>query len=266
MLLRRGMTYVKEFARCARHNLLHLRVFGISYGGGLWRARDRDVSMVFPYYPYLAFYEIEGYLNQGRWRPQPGMTVIDAGGCFGEFSIYASKCVGPRGRVLILEPDPQNIERAKEVFRLNGNPSNIEIVPAGLWKQRGTVRFRAGHGSDSAIDSDAAPDAASGRATGGDVIEIPTHSLASLTSEYKLDRIDLVKMDIEGAELDAVAGVADLPPNLRPRFAIASYHVVAGRRTADALAEIFPGLGFHCRTGYPDHLTTWAAPLAVPID
>jgi FkbM family methyltransferase len=257
MLLRRSATYLKEFARCTRHNLLHLRLFRISYSNGLWRARDGDVLMLFPYYPYLAFHDIEGYLNNGRWRPQPGMTVLDVGGCRGEFALYAAKCVGPTGRVLMLEPDPQNITEAREVFALNGNPPNIEIVPAGLWKERGSVRFRSGQGATSAIESfDAAPS--------GEVIEIPTHSLASLVSEYKLDRLDMVKMDIEGAELDVIASADQLPAHLKPRYAIASYHIVNGRRTADVLAEMFPKLGYHCKSGYPNHLTTWAA--TTPID
>src|SRR5438270_720023 len=122
-----------ELGRCTRHNLLHLKVFRISYGGGLWRVRDGDVEMLFPYYPYLAFHDIEGYLRDGSWRPQKGMTILDVGGYWGEYALYASKRVGNEGRVLMLEPEPANLEVARRVFALNGNPANIQIIEAGLW-------------------------------------------------------------------------------------------------------------------------------------
>src|SRR5688500_18203503 len=144
--------HLYEWARCTRHNVLHLRVFSVSYRRGLWHVRDdRGVEMVFPYYPYLAFHDIEGYLRDGAWRIEPGMTVLDVGGCWGEFAIYAAKCAGPTGRVLMLEPDPGNIAAARKNFALNGNPENLQIVPAGLWKEPGKLRFAAGQGAVSSI-------------------------------------------------------------------------------------------------------------------
>jgi FkbM family methyltransferase len=247
--------YLWELARCTRHNLLHLRKFRLSYRGGVWYVTDGDVELKFPYYPYIPFYDIEGYLNEGRWSPQPGMTVLDAGGCNGEFALYAAKRVGPGGRVLMLEPDPKNIEVAKRVFEMNGNPSNLEIVPVGLWSKPDKLRFSAISDATSAVAKDA---------TAGDAntIEIDVHSLPSLAREMNLSRLDMVKMDIEGAELEAISALPDMPPGLRPSFAIASYHVVDGRRTADVLPELFRRVGYACRTGHPQHLTTWATPAA----
>jgi FkbM family methyltransferase len=246
--------FLYEFVRCTRHNILHLRLFRISYGRGVWHVSDGQVSMTFPHYPYLAFHDIEGYLNEGKWRPEAGMTVIDAGGCFGEFTVYASKRVGPTGRVLMLEPDPGNIEVAERVFELNGNPANIQIVPAGLWSSDGKLRFAAGHDAQSAVVTDASD------ATSDDTIEIEVYSLPSLMQRFGLDRLDFVKMDVEGAELEIVSAVGELPSKIKPRYAIASYHVVDGRKTAESLPRMFEQVGYHCQSGYPDHLTTWASP------
>src|SRR5690242_17934321 len=150
-MYRSTATYLKEFVRCTRHNVLHLRTFRMTYWRGLWHVSDGQVKLRFPKYPYLAFHDIEGYLNEGRFKPQPGMTVIDAGGCYGEYALYAAQCVGPSGRVLMLEPDPANIAGAREFFELNGNPKNIEIVPAGLWSRQGMLQFQAGQGEQSTI-------------------------------------------------------------------------------------------------------------------
>jgi FkbM family methyltransferase len=254
-MLSDARTYAWEFIRCTRHNLLHLRRFRLSYaGGGIWHVRDGDVEMAFPYYPYIPFYDIEGYLNGGRWLPEPGMTVLDAGGCNGEFALYAAKRVGPTGRVLMLEPDPKNVAVARRVFEMNGNPANIEIVPVGLWSKPDKLRFSAGHDAQSTIAAGAAV------ADDPNMIEIEVHSLPSLTRQLGLERLDLVKMDIEGAELEAISALPDMPQNLRPRFAIASYHVVDGRRAADVLPELFRRAGYVCETGHPQHLTTWASP------
>ena len=75
MLLKNLRRYFWELVRCTRHNLLHLRVFRVSYRGGLWHvsapAGGGRIDMVFPYYPYLAFHDIEGYLQDGAWRDGP---------------------------------------------------------------------------------------------------------------------------------------------------------------------------------------------------
>ncbi len=255
-MLRSTARQIMELVRCMRHNLLHLRVFRVTFRRGLWHVHDgRGVEMVFPHYPYLAFHDIEGYLRHGDWRIEPGMTVVDAGGCWGEFALYAAKCVGPGGRVLMLEPDPGNVEVAKKTFELNGNPAQLEVIPAGLWREPGKLRFGAGQGATSTL-----VDVAFGANGSGDSIEIDVESLASLARRAKLGRLDFVKMDIEGAELEAVAGATDLPSACKPRYAIASYHVVNGTRTADVLPGLFSKMGYDCTTGNDRHLTTWAWP------
>ena len=247
-----------EFARCTRHNLLHLRQFRIGYRGGMWHVRAGAMKMVFPYYPYLAFHDIEGYLQQGAWRIEPGMTVLDVGGCYGEFALYAAKCVGPSGRVIMLEPDADNIEVARRNFQLNGNPPNLEIVNAGLWNEPGTLRFNTGHGPMTSV-------AGVGEAlSGARTVAIPVESLSSLARRCNVDRIDFVKMDIEGAEMEVISAAGALPEKFKPRYAIASYHVVNGKKTADLLPTAFEKIGYESRTGNERHLTTWSWPASPP--
>jgi FkbM family methyltransferase len=247
-----------EAVRCTRHNWLHLRMFKVQYRGREWHVLDRDgLHLRFPFYPYLVFFEIEGYLRQSRWRIEEGMTVIDAGGCAGEFSLYAARKVGDSGRVLMLEPDQDNIERAHEVFELNGGkPDNLEIIRAGLWKERGALSFAAGLGPISTLvtPGESVPQAAR-------VTNIPVHSAASLVAEYKAKRVDIVKMDIEGAEVQVMETAGDFVRQFSPRFSIASYHRYQNGITRDALEPIFRQLGYQCQTGFPEHLTTWAAPV-----
>jgi FkbM family methyltransferase len=253
------LTNLKEFARCTKHNVLHLRTFRLWYRRGVWHVADQEVEMLFPWYPYLSFRDLEGYLKGGEFRPRPGETVIDVGGCFGEFTLFASKCVGPTGRVIMLEPDQENLSRAKQLFALNGSPANIEIETCGLWNHSGKLRFQTGLGGESAVISDGITidrsDAAAEK-----IVEIDVLSLPDLAKKHRLERLDFVKMDVEGAELEIIAGAEQLPPHLKPRYAIASYHIVNGVKTADTLATIFPKLGYRATAGFPNHLTTWATP------
>jgi FkbM family methyltransferase len=232
-------------------------MFHVHFQDPYWLVRDRQgVQLRFPYYPYLAFFEIEGYLRQGRWRIQPGMTVIDAGGCLGEFSLYAARKVGPSGRVLMLEPDQANLARAMDqVFAFNGGkPDHLEIIPAGLWKEPGTLSFAAGlQGASLLLAQGETPP------PGANVIRIPVHSAASLATEYQAKRVDLVKMDIEGAEVPVMESADDFVARFSPMFSIASYHPYRGGVTRDALEPIFQRLGYQCHSGFPTHLTTWAA-------
>jgi predicted RNA methylase len=97
--------------------------------------------------PYLAFYQVTaGYLRDSAWPLTAGMCVIDAGACDGEFALYASRCVGPTGRVLALEPDPENFKCLRETFELNGGlPPNVTLLPMGLWKHSSELAFSGGN-------------------------------------------------------------------------------------------------------------------------
>ncbi len=244
-----------ENARCIRHNVLHLRQFRVSYGASKWHVSGCGVGMEFPYYPYLAFHDVEGYLSSGKYLPRSGMTVIDVGGCYGEYSLLASKCVGPTGRVIMLEPDPANLAVARQVFEMNGNPANIEIYEGGLWSERGELFFRDGQGGQSTVifgnDQGAS-----------NVSRIHVHSLQTLRESFSLDRIDIIKMDVEGAEIEILKGLQQLPSSVRPTFVIASYHIVDGVRTADTMPTLLKDFGYTCITENPRHLTTFAVPAA----
>lgn len=251
MSLKRSLV---EFTRSAKHNLLHLRRLKFSYAGqDTWTIHHDRGRMTVSTYPYLACHDIEGYLKLGEWQIESGQTVIDAGGCFGEFTLYASQCVGPTGRVLMLEPDKANIAVAQRNFALNGNPANITIVPAGLWHERGTIRFSTGNDAQSSMVSETARN-------DQNMVEVPTLTIADLVNDYGLDRIDFFKMDIEGAELEALSILDRLPSALLPKkWAIASYHPREGDTTAGRCETLLKNLGYTAVTGNPRHLNTWAS-------
>jgi FkbM family methyltransferase len=256
-----------ETVRCARHNLKDLKVFRVTYERGRHHVRTAGgIDLVFPYYPYLSFYQIEGYLRGGKWDLPSGAVVVDAGACEGEFALYASRKVGPSGRVFMLEPDPANLAKSEEVFALNGGrPDNLVVLKEGLWKSSGELAFQAGLTSNSSLVEvgDAAPMPAA-NSDAAATIRVKVDSLDGLARRYGLGRMDFVKMDIEGAEIEAVEGAADVMARFKPKFAIAAYHVRDGEMTHRRLEPMFRAAGYHADSGFPQHLTTYASAEPLP--
>jgi FkbM family methyltransferase len=117
-----------------------------------------------------------------------GATVVDAGAHVGLWSLLASRTAA---RVIALEPNPVN-NRVLEINRHLNAADNIECHEAALWTSDGTVSFKTSwHSTGGSVASD------------GDR-QVPARSLDSLIDEY--GEIDVLKMDVEGAELSVIPG------------------------------------------------------------
>ncbi len=227
------------------------------YAFGTWKVRTWDgLRIPFPHNPFLAVFECHGYLRQGAWTLEPGMTVVDAGACFGEFAIYAAHRVGPTGRVIVLEPDPDNIEIFNKALAAQPVPlTNVTLLKSGLWSSRDSLEFAAEGGAGSSLlaggkDRSHRPAA--------EIIRIDVLGLQDIVDDLGLDRLDFVKMDIEGAEIESCSAATDLLKRMKTRLAIASYHNRDGKKTAELLVPMFKEAGMQADTGFPQHLTTYA--------
>ena len=87
----------------------------------------------------------------------------------------------------------------------------------------------------------------------GDSLQTPTITLDEFVRERKLPRVDFLKMDIEGAELQALKGAAETIRTFRPKLAISLYHREADLVTIpDYLNGMGAGYGFRL-----DHFTVY---------
>lgn len=194
---------------------------------------------------------VEGYL--AHRRPHAGETVFDVGAYAGEFTIVASECVGPAGRVIAFEPDPENrilLERNLAEYGLG----NVTICPCALWKTSGRLEFNAFGDPGSAARIFIG---------GGEEMDVPALSWADAVAKFGTP--NFVKMDIEGAEIEVIEAALPHLTAARPHFAIASYHVRDGCPTSERLESSFRRIGYEVVTGFPNHPTTWAW-RAGPVD
>jgi len=132
---------------------------------------------------------------------QPGMTFLDVGAHIGYYTLIAARLVGEAGRVHSFEPGKEMRTHLEANVARNGL-HNVEIHPQALAEQTGEVGFYPSKlASNQGISSIIA--SGDGRAA---PVTVPSLSLDDFAASLGGRRIDFLKMDIEGAELQVIRG------------------------------------------------------------
>ena len=79
------------------------------------------------------------------------------------------------------------------------------------------------------------------------MIEIKVDTLDNILEGLKIDRVNFIKMDIEGAEIEALKGMKETLGNNDVKLAIASYHKVNGQPTYKTIIPMMREMGFNSR-------------------
>lgn len=135
---------------------------------------------------------------------RPGDQVMDVGANIGIYSLYLSRAVGRTGRVIAVEPDPDNLALLKENLEINGC-ANVTVLPCALGEQSGEARlFQNDDNRGNLSFADLGE-------TGESVC------IAVRRSEDALEELGLrptvAKIDVEGAEPQVISGLADRKPD-----------------------------------------------------
>jgi FkbM family methyltransferase len=132
---------------------------------------------------------------------RPGMCFIDVGANIGYYTLIAASIVGPTGAVHAFEPNEVIRTRLSANLRRN-ELDNVVVHGEAMTSQSGSVRFYASVSSENSGTSSIIPGA--GLSAQGE--EVPCVSLDDFAATLAPRRIDVLKMDVEGAELDAIKG------------------------------------------------------------
>lgn len=190
---------------------------------------------------------IRGYIKNHHLRS--GDIVIDAGAYIGEFTIYAAKIVGPTGKVIAFEPDKKNYKLLIENISLN-KLDNIVVLNKGLWNQNTNLKFMSDANASSIRFSNEE----------SNEIGLEVVKLDDELNKLKINTVNFIKMDIEGAEIEAIKGAENILKNNDIYLAIASYHLRNNIKTCELLEPILNRLDYFVITEFPEHLTTYAWP------
>lgn len=132
----------------------------------------------------------------------PGMIVLDIGAHHGLYSLIAATRVGITGRVVSFEPSPRERERLERHKRIN-KLDQITIEPIALGSAAGTATLYLPAAKNSGFNSLHPSEEIRSEAT---PVEVPVMTLDDYVANSKLDRIDFIKLDVEGGELEVLKG------------------------------------------------------------
>ncbi len=130
---------------------------------------------------------------------RPGMTVVDIGANVGCYTALAARGVGSSGAVIAFEPDPENFSFLAATVALN-NVKNVILVPRAASDHigKGTLFLSEDNKGDHQIYD-------SGEHRNVHAIQLTT--LDAFLGERGIPRVDVVKIDVEGAEASVLRGM-----------------------------------------------------------
>ncbi|HJS29140.1 MAG TPA: FkbM family methyltransferase [Anaerolineales bacterium] len=167
---------------------------------------------------------------------KPGWVVYDIGANIGVYAVFFSRRVGTRGYVYCLEANPLCVYFLRANLELN-RIENSDILPAALVDRSGKTDFRIDYGNCSI-----------GTAGGsvfyarrpGQEVGVHGYSFDALLEGYSLKKPDLIKIDIEGAEAQAVEGMEQTLARHRPVLLIE----IHGREPAEQTLRLLDEAGY----------------------
>ena len=142
-------------------------------------------------------------------RLKPGMVFYDLGANIGFFSLLAARLVGVTGNVFCFEPDPEIASRLRRNIESNGF-KNVTVFEAGIWSANGPVNFVSSdvsspdHGVGKFLSDNEGPNGT------------PTQCFALDEFIRNAPPPDVIKCDVEGAEVEVFRGAEHLLASRHP--------------------------------------------------
>lgn len=157
------------------------------------------------------------YHNNGiSCEVNEGDNVVDGGGCFADTALYFAFKNKGKGKIYSYEFIKENIEIFTKNLELNPKYSeNICLIKHALWDKSDLSLFIVEDGPASYVSMERPK---------GYCKEIKTLTIDDLVLRNNIDKIDFIKMDIEGAEMEALKGAEQTIISHRPKLAITLYH------------------------------------------
>lgn len=175
----------------------------------------------------------EGSYLKKRQMIKPGDFVLDMGASLGIFSVFAALKVGPTGRILAFEPNDLVAEILRKNIVANG-VDNVLIAKDVLTDQVGEIDFNidvnGAQGSSSIFEI---------KSNNSFCIKAKQNTLDNFVLENKIERVDFIKADIEGAERLMLKGAEQTIRKFKPSIAIRIYHLPDDPEVIEAMLKDF---------------------------
>lgn len=188
-----------------------------------------------------------------EYKPQLWDTIVDGGWYHGLTAMFFSKLVGNTGKVIVFEPDEKNFNKLKKNIALN-KLTNIIAVNKWLYDKDATLAFNNSGEMFSSLVTDIS------NIPPENISKIDVVNLGNELERLQIEKVHLIKMDIEGAEIEAIHWLLPYLQSHPTNLAIASYHVLPGseQSTSIELEKMFQSIWYETYSWWPHHLTTYA--------
>lgn len=153
---------------------------------------------------------------------EPGMTFVDIGANFGTYTLIGAAQVGQQGRVIAVEPSPAIAALLSENVTVNGYAEHAKVLRCALGAEEGVqtlYEFATRKGSNTML----AQVAEEARAAYGEAItaiEVECRTLDAVIEAEAPERVDLIKIDVEGFEQQVLDGARATIARYRPRLIV----------------------------------------------
>ena len=175
-------------------------------------------------------------IYERRYKIQEGNTVVSIGASIGTNTVVFSKEVGKEGKVIAIEPDTDRLKYLEKNIRMNKVDDNIILIKKGVWDKKAKMEFYKKNPAESSSLI------CSGNSK--KITEFEVDTLDNILADLNIKKVDFIKMDIEGAEIEALNGMRKTLKNNDVKLATASYHIVDGQPTYKTIIRMMKKLGF----------------------
>lgn len=202
--------------------------------GRYWIPRGSEYVLPFN----LAEQELEIY-GVGEQAVQPRDVVLDCGANVG---VYVSEALRAGARLVVaIEPAPENLECLRRNFSSQVSSGRVVIYPKGVWDKDDFLTINVAPDNPAADSFVIRPE---GSYEGA---KLPLTTIDKLVAELNLDRVDYIKMDIEGAEQRALMGARETIRKFHPRLSLSTYHRPDDpEKIPEIVRGLWPGYRMEC--------------------
>ncbi len=184
--------------------------------GEIWGRLEDELTLEF----LLSEQLLDRVYDREPTTIKPGDVVFDIGSHLGTFTRFALH-KGAR-QVIAFEPEPTNITCFERTFARELQDGSVVLVEAAAWHTPGSLTFQRNAFSATGRVKDQGW--SSEWDTPVDDLVVQAVTIDDEVKRLGLDKIDLIKMDIEGAERHALAGARETLKHFVPKMVLCTYH------------------------------------------
>jgi FkbM family methyltransferase len=165
---------------------------------------------------------------------RPGMTVVEVGANIGYYALLETRLVGSGGKVIAIEPVPRNVEGLRRNVRNNGR-TNIEVHQLAIADRNGTLPMYLSARSNwhSLLPTPSA-----------ETCMVPVSTLDDFLFSAPPDSVDLIRMDVEGYEIEIIKGMQRVLSVYDPYLLIEIHPDVVGSQAIIDYLHTLENLGY----------------------